>query len=309
MKTPRRVTVPRRDALVAAAALVFCGTPPLTPIASGHLPMACLAPGPVGAALLSPLGVAPARAAGASALWRLDVPSAFAVRRRVSAISGTRPETLLLVVDSDTGVEIKLVCVPLSDEVATTLDSGAQAALIRALVGRAPAGSTVDVVSALARSLDAQARSPASPILRYRMGAVVGEATRSAAPDARGNIGATRRYVTYRFQTERCPAYAFQDGDCDAGEGRDLWREHLGVAAVGTIAQARIAAFAAGQAAQPAADGFRQLMDGSGGAPMDAGGVPDGYALWLLSLSAPAAVWTDELEHDLCAVADTFEVL
>ena len=121
--------------------------------------------------ILSLAALAPALPVRAGAeggvLWELELPPSFSVSRRLASIVRSRVETMLAAEDTVSGVQARLLLIPLGQQAAGSLSADDQLLLASHFLGGSDGGDAQDVARVMSTST---ARSP-SVVSVERIGA------------------------------------------------------------------------------------------------------------------------------------------
>ena len=203
----------------------------------------------------------------------------WSVSKRQESSVRIRPETMLVATTDKSDRELKVVKVPLGRSAAPSFDPDDQYDLARFFASRGDAEKlgAARIQGIMAKSLERQAKNPASPLQAVAMDPAFG----AAAVATRGG----RRYVSYAYETDGCRRLD-EDGGC-------LRRSKRAVAAAVTVSLESQA---------------RTLEEQR---RMDRGELEDRKidTLWIVTCSAPAAGIDDATRGQLRGAVDSFEVL
>lgn len=201
--------------------------------------------------------------------WDLDLPGSFAIQRRLASIVRIRTETMLSA-SEESGAQVRLLLVPLGQQVAGSLTGDEQFLLASHFFGGGPDGGDAQAVAKV--MADSAARSPS----------VLGVERVGAARERTDAAG--RTYVEFGTEVKRC-SEPLDSGECF---GEALSRRTLTALTVSPISQFRT-------------NTERARMQ-------ELGQTREVNVLWLLTLSAPKASFDGALQKRFDTIAATFVV-
>ena len=220
-------------------------------------------------ALLAPASPAAAVVEG-GAQWELDLPASFAISRRLASIVRSRVSEMLMAEDPTSGVQARLLLIPLGQQAAGSLNSDDQLLLASHFFGGSDGGSAEDVAKVMSGSA---ARSP-SVVKVERVG---------GARERKDRNG--RTYVSFGYDVQKCAGELLDDKEC---LGDVSSRRTLSSLTVAPISQYRT-------------NTERQRME-------ELGQKREVNVLWLLTLSAPDGAAYEKLAPAFERASKSFEV-